>query len=665
MRASTFRNLFVAFLLLVSPSLGTAQTDQLTLSDFEQLEAKVVSVVDRCMAASVGLGSKERPENGSAVVVSKEGLLLTAYHVVEGLPDNNMIVSFNDGTTARAKKLGGVPKLDIAVAQIIDEGEYHFAEIGDMDEVQNGDWCISIAHAGGFQSDRTPPVRLGRVVNRINGGGFLQMTSTLIGGDSGGPTFDLNGKVIGIHSNIGGSLTQNQACPISDFTKDDHWQRLLDGEVWGKPGESNKKKKKKSKDDDKEKDQDTDDKKAEDKSDEDADDEEPEDQSKEDSDSAAEQKEDEVKDDKSEKQEEAKQEAEEPAAEENSETQQDSESDAEEKEASEKEDEKKKAEEKKAEAKKQEEERQKLYETSLKAFKTYTQDYRKSIVRFWRRGRMICSGLILSRDGVIVTKSSELMSRNFEIELPGGELVRGKVLKRVKENDLLFVKVDRTFKHPIDLTQTEEAEKQVDDLPLGSIVVAIGFGGEPVAMGVKSVKVRNIAESGYAVLGVQLGNQQNDLTIKSVTPNSAAKNAGLMAGDVIKKIGGDEIKTLDELREKLRELKPNSRVPVEFERDGRVAASLVKLGSSNARNDKAAQNYPQGGRISRKRTNFTEALQSDTPFGTQHVGGPLIDIRGQLLGLNIARAGRIKSYTLPLKTISKELIAIQEEQRED
>ena len=251
MRNSSYRSFIVAFLLLVIPSLGTAQNDKLELSDFQELEAKVVAVADRCMASSVGLGSKERPENGSAVVVSEDGLLLTAYHVVEGLPDDNMIVSFVDGTTARAKKLGGVPKLDIAMAQIIDEGEYPFVEIGDMKDVQNGDWCISIAHAGGFQSDRTPPVRLGRVVNRINPGGFLQMTSTLIGGDSGGPTFDLDGKVIGIHSNIGGSLTQNQACPISDFTKKDHWQRMLDGEVWGKPGEENAKKKKKDKKDSK------------------------------------------------------------------------------------------------------------------------------------------------------------------------------------------------------------------------------------------------------------------------------------------------------------------------------------------------------------------------------------------------------------------------------
>ena len=251
---------------------------------------------------------------------------------------------------------------------------------------------------------------------------------------------------------------------------------------------------------------------------------------------------------------------------------------------------------------------------------------------------MICSGLILTKNGIIVTKSSELMSRNFEIELPDGELVSGVVLKRVKENDLMFVKVDRQFESPFQFNADEMEADTISKLPLGSIVVAVGFGGEPAAMGVKSVEIRNLMQSGYAVLGVQLGTDQNDLTIKSVTGDSPAKKAGLRSGDTITKIGGEEIQTLDQLREKLRSLKPSSRVPVEFERDGRTAASLVKLGSSNARSDKAAQNYPQGGRISRKRTQFTEALQSDTPFDPKHVGGPLIDLRGQIIGINIARA---------------------------
>jgi serine protease Do len=692
MRKPFTRILFVFFLLASYSQCLVAQDNQISLDDFRELEEKVVAVAKNCMAASVGLGSKERPENGSAVVVSEDGLLLTAYHVVEGLPDNNMIVSFVDGKKVRAKKLGGVPKLDIAMAQIIDEGEYPFVDIGDMKKVANGDWCVSIAHAEGFQSDRTPPVRLGRVVNRINGGGFLQMTSTLIGGDSGGPTFNLDGEVIGIHSNIGGSLDQNQACPISNFTKKDHWQRMFDGEVWGKPGEeaakrkaeAEKKKKeaenkKKAKEEaekkDNEKPEEPGDKDAVDKDAKQADSEKEmsDADAKSDQKSEPETKEPEKADSEEAADEEPESEGEmeqdkDPKGATKESTDQANDSDDKKQDPqkeSEKEEPKSEAEDKPAKPKATNRKKPVKFETSLDAFKPRSAVFQDTIVRFWRRGRMICSGLILTNDGIIVTKSSELMSRNFEIELPGGELVEGKVLKRVKENDLLFVQVDRRFRGVLDLNQNEEEIKAIRELPLGSIVVAVGFGGKPVSMGVKSVEVRNLMQAGYAVLGVQLGTKQDDLSIKATPGDSAAKKAGIRPGDIITKIGGEEMTTLDQLREKLRSLEPNTRIPVEFTRDGRVAASLVKLGSSAARSDKGSMNYPQGGRISRKRMEFTEALQSDTPFDPMHVGAPLIDLNGRLLGVNIARAGRIKSYTLPCSTILAQLKTIQESETED
>ena len=61
--------------------------------------------------------------------------------------------------------------------------------------------------------------------------------------------------------------------------------------------------------------------------------------------------------------------------------------------------------------------------------------------------------------------------------------------------------------------------------------------------------------------------------------------------------------------------------------------------------------YPSGGRLSRERTGFGMALQTDVPFHPNQAGTPLVNLKGDVVGVNIARAGRIKSYALPVKVI--------------
>ena len=64
---------------------------------------------------------------------------------------------------------------------------------------------------------------------------MLGSDCTLVGGDSGGPLFDLDGKVIGIHSSIGGGLRENRHVPMDTYTDD--WEDLLGGKLWGSQAE--------------------------------------------------------------------------------------------------------------------------------------------------------------------------------------------------------------------------------------------------------------------------------------------------------------------------------------------------------------------------------------------------------------------------------------------
>jgi serine protease Do len=95
--------------------------------------------------------------------------------------------------------------------------------------LKKGAWCLAIGHPNGFQTGRSPVVRLGRVLETNKS--FLRSDCTLVGGDSGGPLFDMTGKVIGIHSRIGNPITANIHVPVDTYRES--WDRLAKGEVWG------------------------------------------------------------------------------------------------------------------------------------------------------------------------------------------------------------------------------------------------------------------------------------------------------------------------------------------------------------------------------------------------------------------------------------------------
>ena len=94
-----------------------------------------------------------------------------------------------------------------------------------------GQWVIAIGHPGGYQAGRPPVVRVGRILEVS--AKHLRTDCTLVGGDSGGPLFDMHGQVIGIHSRIGGSISYNIHVPVDTYTET--WDRLAAGELWGTP----------------------------------------------------------------------------------------------------------------------------------------------------------------------------------------------------------------------------------------------------------------------------------------------------------------------------------------------------------------------------------------------------------------------------------------------
>ena len=196
--------------------------------DLTALEAKVKSVAQQTMPATVALLSEGTNSSGSGVLVSADGLILTAAHVVQGAKE--MLVVFPDGEQVTGKVLGANYSKDIAMVKAKGKGPFPFVKLGESKPLRAGDWLVALGHSTGFDATRTPPVRFGRVISE-GPGNFLTTDCTLIGGDSGGPLFDLDGKLVGIHSSIGKDRENNNHAGIDGF-KDD-WKSLLDGKSWG------------------------------------------------------------------------------------------------------------------------------------------------------------------------------------------------------------------------------------------------------------------------------------------------------------------------------------------------------------------------------------------------------------------------------------------------
>jgi len=197
------------------------------LKDLKRLNQKLISMSERCAEATVAIVSKGGGGTGSGVVVSEDGLILTAAHVVEAL-NGEVVVIFPDGTRKSAEVLGGEFDRDAAMVRITEEGEYPFVELAKGEALERNQWCVALGHPGGFDPSRRPPVRLGRVLGLRD---FIETDCAVVGGDSGGPLFDVEGRLIGIHSNIGMTLSQNRHVPLSVYLE--HWEMMEDGKRQG------------------------------------------------------------------------------------------------------------------------------------------------------------------------------------------------------------------------------------------------------------------------------------------------------------------------------------------------------------------------------------------------------------------------------------------------
>lgn len=190
-----------------------------TLADLKALERQVQAVAKKVTPCVVGVSG------GSGVVVSEDGLVLTVAHVGER-EGRRVTVTFPDGRRVRGQTLGNDFGVDAGMVQLDGEGSWPHARLGTSDDLEQGQWCVTLGYPVSFERGKPPVVRLGRVLR--NRSGMIFADCKIMGGDSGGPLFDLQGRVIGIGSRCDDDILLNIHVPIDSYRK--NWDRLVAGE---------------------------------------------------------------------------------------------------------------------------------------------------------------------------------------------------------------------------------------------------------------------------------------------------------------------------------------------------------------------------------------------------------------------------------------------------
>ena len=162
---------------------------------------------------------------GSGFIIDKEGIIVTNNHVIEGADEITVIMS--DQTEFTAELLGRDPKADLAVLKI-EPGQIELTAVdwGDSDLMRVGDWSIAIGNPLGLGGTVTAGI-ISAISRDLRGSSpyvkFLQTDASINRGNSGGPLFNVEGKVIGINTAIisqtGGSIGLGFAIPSNSAKK--------------------------------------------------------------------------------------------------------------------------------------------------------------------------------------------------------------------------------------------------------------------------------------------------------------------------------------------------------------------------------------------------------------------------------------------------------------
>ncbi len=290
----------------------------------------------------------------------------------------------------------------------------------------------------------------------------------------------------------------------------------------------------------------------------------------------------------------------------------------------------------------------------LQAFREVVKKPSESTVRVLADGKEVALGAIVDSAGWIITKWDHLADKNKIIcKLKDGKEYEAKIVGVQEDYDLAMLKIEANGLPSVVWLPTAEAK-------VGRWVASVGLGQDPQAIGVISVAMRKQApgdqppknanvNAGY--LGVGLEAAMGGAKVTEVKKGSPADKAGLKANDIVYEAAGRRVIDSESLINTIGRLTPGEKVLLKIKRDDEDMEITATLGKRPKNLQFGNPQEIMGSELSNRRGGFPFILQHDTVLLPKDCGGPLVDLDGKTVGINIARAGRTETYAIPAEKV--------------
>ncbi len=299
----------------------------------------------------------------------------------------------------------------------------------------------------------------------------------------------------------------------------------------------------------------------------------------------------------------------------------------------------------------------------LAPFKAVVSRANESTVQIRCDNKQCALGTVVFADGFILTKASELRGL-ISVRLYDGTEYEAKIVGQDRKTDLALLRVDVQDLKPVSFADTAK-------VTVGSWLATPAGPNEALrtveSVGIVSVAARKLSppdstdifNHNKGFIGIRLADTDPKdeegkvigAKVVEVTGGGAGEKGGVKKNDIIIEVEGVKVAGRVALQEALENSRPGDTVKVTLLREGKEEKLKIKLGGENGPKGRSDIQNAMGGELSGRRTGFPAILQTDMVVEPKNCGGPVVDLQGNVLGVNIARAGRVETWILPSEYI--------------